>query len=91
VSLLAALSPDALEELRALVRDEIEATLAGHRDSMAAKRWLTPAETAVYLGCSARAVYGQIRRGRIPAAAVKHRGRSVLIDREALDRALERS
>ena len=54
------------------------------------KRWLTAREAGEYLGCGDRAVYQRIRRGRIPAGAVKHSGRSVVIDRKALDRELER-
>jgi excisionase family DNA binding protein len=77
------------EELRALVRAEICAALAVAQPEP--KRWLTTAEAGAYLGCSGRAVLMRIRRGRIPAGAVRHQGRSVLIDRHALDRELEAS
>jgi excisionase family DNA binding protein len=60
------------------------------RGGGASKRWLTVRETGDYLGCGERAVYQRIRRGRIPAGAVKRSGRSVVIDREMLDRGLER-
>lgn len=72
-------------DLRARV-DELERNVRG-----ASKRWLTVRETGEYLGCGDRAVYQRIRRGRIPAEAVKRSGRSVLIDSDVLDRELERS
>lgn len=90
MSLLAALAPAAREELVALVRDEVAAALEA-RDREPQKRWLTVTETAGYLGCTPRAVYQRIRRGRIPEGAIRHSGRSLLIDRLALDRALERA
>jgi len=74
--------PDAL---RALVREEVAAALRERRDG---QRWMTVKETAEYLGCSEVAIRRRISRGRIPA---KKQGRSVLIDRQALDRELERS
>jgi excisionase family DNA binding protein len=89
VSLLDALSPEARAELKALIDSHIQAALAAQRTEP--KRWLTTAEAGAYLGCSGRAVLMRIRRGRIPAGAVRHQGRSVLIDRHALDRELERS
>lgn len=89
MSVLAALSPEARDELRAFVAAEVAAALAA-RDRAADKRWLTPREAGAYLGCSERAVYQRIRRGRIPAGATRHQGRSLLIDRLALDRAIDR-
>lgn len=77
------------EELRKLIHDAINDALAHHHGAPA-KRWLTANETATYLGCSVRAVYRRIERGRIPTDAVKHHGRRLEIDRLALDRALER-
>jgi excisionase family DNA binding protein len=88
VSFLASLSPKALEELRSLVRAEVAAALTA-RDREPAKRWLTAPEAGAYLGCSERAVHQRIRRGRIPAEALRHQGRRLLLDRLALDRALE--
>ena len=90
MSFLSSLSPAALAELDALIDDRIASALAA-RDREPAKRWLTPAEAGAYLGISQRAVYRRIERGRIAAGAVKRSGRSVLIDRLALDRALERT
>jgi excisionase family DNA binding protein len=82
---LSFLSHEARDELRRFVRAEIEAALRVNRD---ARRWLTVRETATYLGASETAVRRRISRGRIPT---KRQGRSVLIDREALDRELEKS
>jgi excisionase family DNA binding protein len=79
----------AREELRALIRAEVERALAA-RDREPAKRWLTAREAGAYLGCSERAVHQRIRRGRISAEALRHQGRRLFLDRLALDRALER-
>lgn len=54
------------------------------------KRWMTIPETGAYLGCSPKAVYARIERGRIPPGAVRRIGRTVTIDRLALDRTLDR-
>ena len=77
------LSPEARDELRHFVREEIELALRAARDD---RRWLTVAECASYLGISETAVRRRISRGRIPTA---RQGRSVLVDREKLDRELE--
>jgi excisionase family DNA binding protein len=90
VSFLASLSPEARAELRALVAAEVASVLVA-RDREPNKRWLTASEAALYLGCSPRAIYQRVRRGRIPEGAVRHSGRSLLIDRLALDRALEQA
>jgi excisionase family DNA binding protein len=81
--------PDVVVEIQRLVDERVEARLAS-LTSQQSKRWLTVREAGDYLGCGDRAIYGRIRRGRIPPGAVRHSGRSVLIDREALDRALDR-
>jgi excisionase family DNA binding protein len=91
VSFLASLTAEARTEIEALVDSRVEAALAAHERSRSPKRWLTTTEAGAYLGCSGRAVLMRIRRGRIPPDAVRHQGRSVLIDRHALDRELERS
>ena len=88
MSFLAALSPEARAELDALIDARIEAALAAQ--AREPKRWLTAAEAGTYLGCSERAFHQRIRRGRIPEGAVRHQGRSLLIDRLALDRAIDR-
>jgi excisionase family DNA binding protein len=89
MGLLDALTPEAREELRLLVQAEVALALAA-RDREPQKRWLTAREAGAYLGCSERAVYQRVRRGRIPADALRHQGRRLLLDRQALDRALER-
>jgi excisionase family DNA binding protein len=88
MSFLAALSSEAVEELRGFVQAEVAAALAT-RDREPAKRWLSAREAGMYLGCSERAVHQRIRRGRIPTEALRHQGRRLLLDRVALDRALE--
>jgi excisionase family DNA binding protein len=91
VSLFASLlAPEALAELRALVQAEVAAALAVHERASAPKRWASSAEAAALLGISQRALYARVRRGRIPAEAVRHSGRSLVFDLRALDRALER-
>jgi excisionase family DNA binding protein len=90
VSLLAAtFSPELIAELQGVVRAEVAAALTAREPRP--KRWLSVSECAEYLGASQRAVYQRMRRGTIPTDAVRHVGRSVLIDRAALDRQLERS
>jgi excisionase family DNA binding protein len=81
------LSPEAREGLLALVRAEVAAALVAREPEV--KRWLSAKEAGAYLGCSERAVHQRIRRGRIPAEAIRHSGRRLLVDRLALDRALE--
>jgi excisionase family DNA binding protein len=78
------LSPEARDELRRFVDQRIELALKLVRDE---RRWLTVREAANYLGISEIAVRRRIGRGRIP---IVRQGRSVLVDREALDRELDR-
>jgi len=80
---LAWLSPEARAELEELIDTRIHEALMHER----AKRWMTVKETAAYLGISETAARRRIERGRIPH---KHHGRSVLVDRVALDRLIER-
>jgi excisionase family DNA binding protein len=51
-----------------------------------AKRWLSVAEAAAYLGITETALRARVKRGRVP---VKHHGRGVVVDRVALDREIE--
>lgn len=81
---LSFLSPEAMAELERYVQEQIREALVNER----AKRWMSIAETAGYLGVSEKAVRRRIDRGRIPA---KYQGRSLLIDRVALDRQIERT
>ena len=78
------LSPEARAELERYIQEQIREALATER----AKRWMSIAETAEYLGVSEKAVRRRIDRGRIPA---KYQGRSLLVDRLALDRLIERT
>lgn len=84
LTLLAELAAE-VQTLRSRL-DELERDRDGR-----APRWLTVERAADYLGTTQRAVYARIRRGRIPGSAIKRSGRTVLVDRDALDRALERS
>lgn len=84
MSLIASLSPEARAELDRYVDGRIHEALANER----AKRWLTVKEAAEYLGVSEVAVRRRISRGRVPA---KHQGRTLLVDRVALDRRIESS
>jgi excisionase family DNA binding protein len=76
--------------LAGAILDALREELAGAERGRAAKRWLSVREAAGYLDTTERAVYQRIRRGRIPPQAIRHSGRSVLVDREALDRAIAR-
>lgn len=80
--MISLLSPEAKAELERWVDGRIHDALMSER----AKRWMTVRETADYLGVSEAAVRHRIKRGRIPA---KHQGRSLLVDRLALDRRIE--
>jgi hypothetical protein len=60
------------------------------------RRWITPAECALYLGgMHVKSIYSLVRQHKIPATAapsVRGQGvrRRVLIDRQELDRLLEK-
>lgn len=82
--MLTFLSPEARAELDRYIDARIREALQHER----AKRWMTVAETAAYLGVSEPAVRHRIARGRVPA---KRQGRALLVDRVALDRRIERS
>ena len=82
-SLLAALSPQAREELESLIDARVQEAL---RRREPRQRWATVREAAKLLGLSERALRGRIERGRIP---VQHQGRSVIVDLAALDGELE--
>lgn len=82
--MISLLSPEARAELERWVDERIREVLATER----AKRWMSVTETAEYLGISEKAVRGRVESGRIP---VKHHGRSLLVDRVALDRLIEKT
>jgi excisionase family DNA binding protein len=90
VSFLAALTAEARAELDALIDARIASALAA-RDREPDKRWLTAREAGTYLGTSRRAIYMRVKRKRIPPGAVRYIGRRLMVDRLALDRALERT
>jgi excisionase family DNA binding protein len=83
VNALDALGTQLRHEIELLVDARIREALRRRETS---KRWLTVAETAAYLGISEAAVRARIKRKRIP---VRHSGRSLVIDRVALDRLIE--
>lgn len=82
------LGPELVAAIEELIDQRVAEALEDARPSV--KRWLSVSETAEYLGCTTKAVYARIDRGRIPEGAVKRQGRTVTIDRLALDRALDR-
>jgi excisionase family DNA binding protein len=87
LTLLAELAPDLVHAIEQLVDERVDARLA--REGTTPKRWLSVPEAGEYLGCSSKAVYARIDRGRIPGSAVRRMGRTVTIDRLALDRTLD--
>jgi predicted DNA-binding transcriptional regulator AlpA len=89
MSLLSALSPEAVAELQSLVQAEVERALAARDRAAAPKRWATAAETASLLGISRRCLYARVRRGRVPRDSVRHSGRSLVFDLRRLDRFIE--
>jgi excisionase family DNA binding protein len=80
------LGPDLVAAIEDLVDERVAQALA---ERQTAKRWLSVPEAGDYLGCSPKAVYARIDRGRIPESAVRRMGRTVTIDRLALDRTLD--
>jgi hypothetical protein len=70
-------------EVEQLVDEKITAAFKRRQP---AKRWLSALEAAAYLGISESALRARIKRGRVP---VRHHGRSIVIDRVALDREIE--
>jgi excisionase family DNA binding protein len=83
------LSPEARAEIEALIDLRVQAALAVAERRAAPKRWASSSEAAALLGISQRALYARARRGRLPADAIKHSGRSLLFDLHKLDRYLE--
>jgi excisionase family DNA binding protein len=79
---------DIEDAIRRIATEEVERILAARERESAKKKWLSVKECADYLGISEMAVRRRITRGRIP---VRHQGRSVLVDRVALDRQIDGS
>jgi excisionase family DNA binding protein len=82
------LSTELVDAIERLVDERVAHVLAERGAEV--KRWLTVAEAGDLLGCSAKAIYARIDRGRIPRSAVRRMGRTVLLDRHAIDRSLDR-
>ena len=74
------------DRIREIAREEFERLFAAREREASKRRWLTVRECAQYLGVSERAVRARIERKTIP---VRHNGRSLLVDRIALDREIE--
>jgi hypothetical protein len=84
VSLLDSLTPAAREELRLFVQAEIQAAFRQHEER---RRWMSPQETADYLGLTLGAVRGRIERETLPVRRLGER--TILIDRYVLDEIIE--
>jgi excisionase family DNA binding protein len=77
------------EMIRTLVREEVERVFEEREAQRAeARRWLSVPLAADYLASSEAAIRARIERGTLP---VRRLGSRVLIDRDELDRILERS
>jgi hypothetical protein len=83
VSLLASLSSDAREELRAFVQSEVRREMRA-ADRLAAQReWLTTEETAALVGTTENAIRCRLRRGWL-AGDVARDGKRLLVRRAAV-------
>jgi excisionase family DNA binding protein len=77
------------DELRRVIREEAERVFEEREAQRAeVRRWLSVAQAADYLASSEAAIRARIERGTLP---VRRLGSRVLIDRDELDRILERS
>ena len=83
MSFLASLSPDAREELIALVRAEVAAALAARDRQDAQQEWLATEQVAVLVSASENAVRCRLRRGWL-AGDVARDGKRLLIRRSAV-------
>jgi hypothetical protein len=83
VSFIAALSPDAREELRAFVQQSVQEILAARERAETRREWLTTESVAALISCSDNAVRCRIRRGWL-AGDVARDGNRLLIRRSAL-------
>ncbi len=89
MSLLASLSPEARDELRAFVLVEVRQELAARERADARDEWDTTAEAASLLGTSANAIRCRARRGWMAGDIVKD-GKRLLIRHAALLEELDR-
>lgn len=83
MSLLASLSPEARDELRAFVRSEVRQEIAARERADARDEWVTVAEAARLLGTSENAIRCRLKRGWMAGDVVKD-GKRWLIRRSAL-------
>ncbi|HEX2434938.1 MAG TPA: hypothetical protein VHI55_13405 [Gaiellaceae bacterium] len=89
MSLLASLSPDARDELRAFVQDAVRQELAARERADARDEWVTMAEAAKLLGTTDNALRLRRRRGWMAGDTVKD-GKVWLVRRSALLEELDR-
>jgi hypothetical protein len=93
MSFLAALSPEAREELRALAREVVREELRAQERNDARREWLTTEQVAALLAASENAVRCRLRRGWLDGDVARD-GKRLLVRRSAvlgwLDRRAER-
>jgi hypothetical protein len=93
VSLLAALAPEAVEELRVLVREVVREERRAQERNDARREWLSTTDVAALVSTSENAVRCRLRRGWL-AGGVARDGKRLLVRRSAvldwLDRRAER-
>jgi hypothetical protein len=82
VSFLASLSPDAREELRAFVQDEVHRAIRA-ADRAAPREWLTTEDTADLVGTSENAIRCRLRRGWLKGDVARD-GKRLLVRRAAV-------
>jgi hypothetical protein len=83
VSFLAALSPEARDELRGLVQQEVRKALRDAERSEARREWLTTEQVAELVSTTANGVRCRLRRGWLDGDVAKD-GRRLLVRRSAV-------
>lgn len=83
MSFVAALSPDAREELRAFIQQSVREILAARERAEARREWLTTESVAELVSCSENAIRCRIRRGWL-AGDVARDGNRLLVRRSAV-------
>ncbi len=83
MSFVAALSPDAREELRAFIEHAIQEILAARERVEARREWLTIETLAELMSCSENAIRCRIRRGWLAGDVVRD-GNRLLVRRSAV-------
>ena len=89
MSLLATLSPDAIDDLRALIDELVREAFRGRERERALHEWLTTADAAELLSTTENAVRCRLRRGWL-AGDVTRDGKRLLVRRAALLEYLDR-